>query len=168
MDFQSSTYAMRHAGTLHRQARGTDAAIAETQVWLQEHDWLMDVMRSDANVAPAFRMPDLISACVTLVLARPHGPAELFAYLSEQLVLRDPHTPRRMAQLWREQFECLRELQRSRANRHPNPRFQLDQLTTACVALVRALPQAAAQVYAQARQNMSARMTAQHGTAPPP
>ena len=33
--------------------------------------------------------------------------------------------------------EALLAVQRSPANRHPNPKFQLDQLTTACVALCR-------------------------------
>ena len=39
--------------------------------------------------------------------------------------------------MWRPQYELLLAVQRSPANRHPNPKFQLDQLTTACVALCR-------------------------------
>jgi len=167
---------MNHASAIHARhqkdgtshiARRPDNAVAETQLWEDEHDWLVSVMRSEDNVSPAFRIPDLIGACVALVMARPRGSAEIFGYVSEQLVLRDPRTPRRMAHMWREHFEWLRSLQRSPANRHPNPRFQLDQLTTACVALIRATPHAAKLIYEQARHNMCVRMAAQRGASPP-
>jgi hypothetical protein len=59
--------------------------------------------------------------------------------------------------MWRPQYEMLQELQRSPANRHPNPKFQLDQLTTACVALCRALDESGATVLSQARRNMAER-----------
>jgi hypothetical protein len=36
--------------------------------------------------------------------------------------------------MWRQQYDLLLAVQRSPANRHPHPKFQLDQLTTACVA----------------------------------
>ena len=39
----------------------------ETRLWLEEHDWLFTVLRSEGNVSPTFRFPDLISACVSLV-----------------------------------------------------------------------------------------------------
>jgi hypothetical protein len=55
----------------------------------------------------------------------------------------------------------LRALQMSEANRHPNPMFQLDQLTTACVALVRKSDSAAEQVLRQARRNVALRTARQ-------
>lgn len=59
--------------------------------------------------------------------------------------------------MWRPQYELLQAVQRSPANRHPNPKFQLDQLTTACVALARQIDDADARVLRQARLNMADR-----------
>ncbi len=89
------------------------------------------------NVSPTFRFPDLISACVSLVFVQDDAPARIFDFLGTQLVLRPPLTPRRRESMWRPQYDLLLAVQRSPANRHPNPKFQLDQLTTACVALCR-------------------------------
>ena len=41
----------------------------ETRLWLQEHDWLYDLLKSDRNLAPSFRCRDFISACVSAALA---------------------------------------------------------------------------------------------------
>ena len=68
-----------------------------------------------------------------------------------------PETPRRRESMWRQQYQLLLELQRSPANRHPNPKFQLDQLTTACVALCRGFDQSGDDILLQARRNMAAR-----------
>jgi hypothetical protein len=57
--------------------------------------------------------------------------------------------------MWRHQYQLLLDLQRSPANRHPNPKFQLDQLTTACVALCRAEDGSGAGILRQARRNMA-------------
>lgn len=59
--------------------------------------------------------------------------------------------------MWRQQYQLLLDLQRSPANRHPNPKFQLDQLTTACVALSRMQDASGMEVLMQARRNMAAR-----------
>jgi hypothetical protein len=138
----------------------------ETQLWFEEHDWLHALQRSPQNVSPTFRFPDLISACVSLVFADAAASARIFAYLGQDLVLRDPRTPRRREYLWREQFQMLRALQMSEANRHPNPMFQLDQLTTACVALVRQSDAAAEQVLRQARRNVALRTARQRESLP--
>jgi hypothetical protein len=53
----------------------------------------------------------------------------------------------------------LQDLQRSPANPHPNPKFQLDQLTTACVALVRFADLTGITVVRQARLNMASRQS---------
>src|SRR6218665_413695 len=117
--------------------------IIEARLWIEEYAWLHGILKSDANVCPTFRFPDLISAAVSLSLARPDGHEDIFRFLGTQLVLRPPSTARRRESMWRAQYEQLRGLQRSPANRHPNPNFQLDQLTTACVA--QAPPPAATQ-----------------------
>ena len=131
-----------HNTTLGRQTmspgdEGTRAqGVIETRIWIEEHDFLHGIYASPENTSPRFGFPDLISACVSLMFAQEDPAARIFGYLRSTLVLRDPETPRRRAELWRAQFELLLDLQRSPANRHPNPMYQLDQLTTACVALV--------------------------------
>ena len=129
----------------------------ETRLWLEEHEWLYELLRSDRNVSPTFRFPDLISACVSLVFLHEDAPARIFEFLGTQLVLRPPLTPRRRESMWLPQFELLLAVQRSPANRHPNPKFQLDQLTTACVALCRQFGDADGLVLRQARLNMADR-----------
>ncbi len=64
--------------------------------------------------------------------------------------------------MWRAQYMLLQDLQRSPANRHPNRKFQLDQLTTACVAPVRDADLTGMTVLRQARLNMASRQS------PPP
>lgn len=108
-------------------------------------------------MSPTFRFPDLISACVSLVFLHDDAPARIFDFLGTQLVLRPPLTPRRRESMWRPQYELLLAVQRSPANRHPNPKFQLDQLTTACVALCRQHEGADTLVLRQARLNMADR-----------
>lgn len=129
----------------------------ETRLWLEEHDWLYGLLRSDDNMSPTFRFPDLISACVSLVFLQEDAPSRIFDFLGTQLVLRPPQTPRRRESMWRQQYDLLLAVQRSPANRHPNPKFQLDQLTTACVALCRRCGDADALILHQARLNMADR-----------
>ena len=131
--------------------------VIETRLWLEEHTWLYRLLRSEDNVSPTFRFPDLISACVSLVFEHHDAPARIFRFLGTELVLRSPQTPRRRESMWRQQYQLLLEVQRSPANRHPNPNFQLDQLTTACVALCRTADGSGAAVLRQARCNMAKR-----------
>lgn len=130
----------------------------QTRLWLEEHEWLYSLLHSDNNVAPTFRLPDLISACVSLVFLHADAPTRIFDFLGTQLVLRAPHTPRRRESMWRQQYDLLLAVQRSPANRHPHPKFQLDQLTTACVALCRQFEEPDALVLRQARLNMAQRL----------
>lgn len=132
-------------------------SIVEARLWIEEYAWLYDILKSSANVCPTFRFPDLISAAVSLVLARPEGQMDIFHFLGTQLVLRPPTTARRRESMWRAQYEQLRDLQRSPANRHPNPNFQLDQLITACVAHAQRIDESGTQVLQQARLNMAER-----------
>ena len=131
--------------------------VVETRLWFEEHQWLLELMQHPTNASPKFRMPDLISACISLVFIRSFGVRELFEYLGTELVLRSPRTPRRKEALWRTQYELLLAIQLSAANQHPNPKFQLDQLTTACVALARKKQDATYNVLHQARINMADR-----------
>jgi hypothetical protein len=139
-------------------ASGRTQDTIETRLWLEEHNWLYALLKSEHNVSPTFRCPDLISACVSLVFAGDDAPARIFEFLGTELVLRPPHSPRRRESMWMPQYELLLAVQRSPANRHPNPKFQLDQLTTACVALGRKADPSGAQTLAQARINMANRM----------
>lgn len=141
-----------------RFAAGRTQDTIETRLWLEEHNWLYALLKSEHNVSPTFRCPDLISACVSLVFAGDDAPTRIFEFLGTELVLRPPHRPRRRESMWMPQYELLLAVQRSPANRHPNPKFQLDQLTTACVALSRKADPPGAQVLAQARINMANRM----------
>ena len=131
--------------------------VIETRLWLDEHDWLYKLLRSESNSSPTFRFPDLIAACVSLVFTQQNAPSRIFRFLGTQLVLRTPQSPRRRESMWRTQYELLLELQRSPANRHPNPKFQLDQLTTACVALCREDDESGTVILQQARRNMAER-----------
>jgi hypothetical protein len=129
----------------------------ETRLWIEEHDWLYALLKSEKNISPTFRFPDLISACVSIVFAGTEASDRIFGFLGAELVLRHPYSPRRRESMWSAQFDLLQALQRSPANRHPNPKFQLDQLTTACVALCRQTDPSGASVLQQARVNMSDR-----------
>ena len=132
----------------------------ETRLWLEEHEWLYGLLRSSDNVSPTFRFPDLISACVSLVFAQDDAAQRIFDFLGSQLVLRAPATPRRRESMWRQQYDLLLAVQRSPANRHPHPKFQLDQLTTGCIALARMDDPTGACTLRHARINIARRSAA--------
>ncbi|WP_038213978.1 hypothetical protein [Xenophilus azovorans] len=141
--------------------------VAETRLWMEEHNWLYALLRSSDNTAPTFRIPDLLSACVAIVFSRDDAAERIFGFLGTLLVMRPPSTPRRRESLWRAQYELLHDLQCSPANKHPNPKFQLDQLTTACVALCQHDDPSGAAVLRQARLNMVERHSGAHGAPRP-
>lgn len=153
----TATPTTRQYETAPRAVRISPQDVIETRLWLEEHAWLYRLLRCEANVSPTFRFPDLISASVSLVFTHPDAAASIFRFLGTELVLRPPETPRRRESMWRHQYQLLLDLQRSPANRHPNPKFQLDQLTTACVALCRAADGSGAGILRQARRNMAER-----------
>lgn len=142
---------------LQASAQARADGVVEARLWIEEYSWLYGILKSEANVCPTFRFPDLISAAVSLSLSRPDGHDCIFRFLGTQLVLREPTTARRRESMWQAQYEQLRELQRSPSNRHPHPNFQLDQLTTACVAQARLIDEAGTQLLLQARLNMAER-----------
>lgn len=135
-----------------------DKPTMTTLVWHEEHDWLITLQKRRDNVAPAFRLPDLISACVSLALADAQAPDSLFHFLGTTFLLRAPGMPRRRELMWTAQYDLLQHLQRSPANQHPYPRYQLDQFTTACVALCRQADPGGVTVLHEARRNMASRV----------
>ena len=135
-------------------------AIVMTRVWLVEHDWLHSVYASSANHSPKFRFPDLLSACIALVLASSDAMAALQRFLSTELGRRDGSAPRRSCHVWRRQFDELLREHRAAWNSHPNPKFELDAIATGCVAVVRAEHDPVRRVLTQARLNCAARAAA--------
>ena len=129
----------------------------DTYIWTDEYDFLRSLYDSADNTAPKFRFPDLISACVSLVFRDDDAAELIFDYLRSELVLRNPNTTRRREVMWKAQYNLLLDLQRSRANKHPYPQFQLDQFTTTCVALVRLAGDAQRRIFDQARKNTAGR-----------
>ncbi len=101
------------AGTVALDAEHPDTI--ETRLWLEEHEWLYGLLRSEDNVSPTFRFPDLISACVSLVFLHDDAATRIFDFLGTQLVLRSPLTPRRRESMWRQQYDLLLAVQRSPA-----------------------------------------------------
>jgi hypothetical protein len=136
-------------------------ATVDTYVWIDEYQFLYVIYDSVRNTSPRFRFPDLISACVSLVFMGENPAERIFDYLRSQLVLR-PDSERRREALWKPQYELLLGLQRSAENRHPHPQFQLDQFTTACVALVMKEDDCADKMRERARRNTAERTTMNH------
>ena len=110
----------------HNVVAAQPPAIVMTRVWMHEHDWLHSVYASHANQSPTFRFPDLLSACIELVLSRTESLARLQLFLSTELGARDPKSPRRTCHVWRRQFDELLREHRASWNSHPNPKFDLD------------------------------------------
>lgn len=128
-----------------------------TLVWLDEFEQLERIYHDADNHSPKFRTPDLVSACVSLVFAADDAADRIFHHVHTSLLLRDAGTPRHTAAMWRTQYELLLALQRSSRNRHPNPQFNLDHFTTACVHLALMKEDAKHLIFAHARQNTAKR-----------
>ena len=128
-----------------------------TLVWIDEFKRLETIYHDADNHSPKFRTPDLISACVSLVFVKENAADLIFKHVHTCLLLRDSDTPRHTAAIWRAQYELLLALQRSPRNRHPNPQFNLDHFTTACVHLALEHNDAKRLIFAHARQNTARR-----------
>src|SRR5207249_10812906 len=122
-----------------------------------QYDFLHSLYDCVATTSPKFPIPDLISACVSLVFHNDNAADLIFGYLRSELVLRNPDTTRRREAMWKAQYNLLLDLQRSRANKHPYQQFQLDQFTTTCVALIRLAGDAQRRIFDQARKNTAER-----------
>lgn len=131
-----------------------------TLVWMDEYERLDRIYHDADNHSPKFRTPDLISACITVVFTDNDATDRIFRHIHTRLLLRELDTPRHASEIWRTQYELLLALQRSPRNRHPNPRFNLDHFTTACVHLALERADAKHQILAHARQNTARRASA--------
>ena len=134
--------------------------IVTTLVWMDEYERLDQIYHDADNHSPTFRTPDLISASITVVFDDVDPADRIFRHVHTIMLLRDLDTPRHAAAIWRAQYELLLALQRSPRNRHPNPRFNLDHFTTACVHLALEQPEAKHRILAHARQNTARRALA--------
>jgi hypothetical protein len=131
-----------------------------TLVYPEEFEFLRGLYGSPGNASPRFRFPDLISACVSLVLDSFSDCEErIFKFLRTTLTDRNKggRPACRKGEIWHPQFLLLRELQGSKENRHPNPGWQLGDFTTACVALVMQSAVPEGRIFDQARQNSAER-----------
>ena len=112
------------------------------------------------NVSPTFRFPDLISACVSLVFAQDDAAARIFDFLGSAAGAALARRRRGGAsRCGASSTTCCWPCSARRPTATRNPKFQLDQLTTACVALCRQLERADTLVLQQARLNMADRST---------
>ena len=132
-------------------------ATIQTRVWIDEHDWLHRLFRTKHNTSPRFRLADLLSACVSIALSSDSCERSLVEYLVNEMTLRDPLSERRSCDMWQTQYELVLSAHRASWNRAPNPMFEIDQLTTACVAVVMRQPSNEVTVLHQARNNLRAR-----------
>ena len=148
-----------HTAATHRSAASSsrcDETIG-TLVWMEEFHQLDRLFNHQHNCSPKLRYPDLISACIARVFVQPEPAKHIFSFLHTQMVLRDQCMPRRQEEIWRAQYVLLLALQKSEMNRHPHPRFDLGQFTTACIALALQEEGAQAKIFEQARRNIAER-----------
>ncbi len=135
----------------------TSHGVVDINVLAADHEWLVGVLRDPVNKAPQFRMPDLLGACVGLVLALDYPEDSVFGKLRADVVLRSNGFPRRQSQLWATDFARLQEVQRSAHNKFPNPNFSLDEILSACVAIARELSSSNSDLFDRARINTANR-----------
>ena len=125
----------RHRSTELITGQDVGREVITTYLAQPEFEALHALYGSPLNMRPQFGMIDLISACIALV-ARQEYPGDLVILKARSdIALRAPGS-RKRCEIWQDQFRFLCEIQRSPANRSPNPKFDLGDLTTACVALV--------------------------------
>ena len=144
----------------HPIARDERASTFRTSVWIEEHDWLHQLYKSSTNTSPKFRIPDLLSACVALVLSQPENQRLLVAYLTTRHALRDPRCPGRSCEIFPAQFEQVLDAHRAAWNRFPNPMFEIEHILTGCVAVAMSMSNGGELVLRQARDNLIARSKA--------
>ena len=144
------------SGVVAPTQRASDVDTVGTLLDLAEWEFLHGLYHSGENASPKFAIPDLVSACVSLVFSEPVDAKQIvFEFVRTDFTLRSRAVkPRRCSiDIWRPQYEVLRSLQVSGDNRYPNPKFDLGDFTTACVALVMGCADAQAKILDQARKN---------------
>ena len=125
---------------------GNGVFIAEDEAW----------QRQRKLVAPAFHAMRIRAYAATMAdytreMVGRWQDGQVVALDKEltQLTLRNPRTERRSCDIWAVQFELVMAAHRAPWNRFPNPMFELDQITTACVAVAMSLPDGDALVLGQ-------------------
>lgn len=144
----------------HPIERDEHRSTVQTRVWLDEHDWLHQIFKSPGNTSPRFRLPDLLSACVSLALADASARQQLVEAIVTLHARHNSKCKRRSCDIFPAQFAQVKRAHGAPWNRFPNPMFDLDSITTGCVALAMAWPDGEARVLAQARANLFARTKA--------
>lgn len=144
---------------------GSGSGSVDARLLKEEHDWLVSISRDPANSSPKFRLPDLIGACVTIVFEQDDPLDVIFHILHSTVILRGSDAARRQERIFEGDFTSLQEIQRSPANRYPNPCFSLDQIVSACVAYVRTQGVEARDLFDRARANTARRALPPHGSA---
>lgn len=141
-----------------RATRSLNAASFAVSAYVisEEHEWLMSLLRDEANSSPQFRVPDLIGACVSLVFEQQDPSSAIFHVLRSDVVLRST-AARRQEKIWRADFDRLQAIQRSAHNRYPHPNFSLDLILSACIAIVRNSATASSELFQRARTNTAER-----------
>lgn len=117
---------------------------------------------SGQNRSPRFSMTDLTSACVSLAF-KIEDAAGLVIREARSVIAREGRVERLRCDLWPQQFDVLRDLQRSRENRSPNPHCDLGDLTTACIAMARSVQDAPVRILHEARLNLAGRIGVEAG-----
>lgn len=140
-------------------AEGVGQTVA-TLLYEEEFEQLLTIYNSKDNERPRFAFPDLISSCISLTFDAHVNPSlPIFEFVRTNLSLRNctGNQKRRKEDIWRAQYALLRSLQLSRENQYPNPKFDLGDLTSACVALAVSMPDAPNTILSQARRNSAQR-----------
>ncbi len=101
--------------------------VVETRLWLEEHNWLYALLCNESNVAPTFRIPDLLSACVALVFTRGDAAERIFGFLEiraeiDELIAVFPYSGVDLAVLVFRQIEIA-------GNGHIPPREEIPSLS---------------------------------------
>lgn len=134
-----------------------DGAPVATYIQLGEFTFLRELYGSSENTCPQFSLADLTSACVSIVLEAPDPVYRVICRARSDLAQRARGDHRFQTHLWSAQFAQLRDVQRSAVNRSPHPKFDLGDLTSACIAIVMARPECEQQILRVARANLAAR-----------
>jgi hypothetical protein len=142
---------------LHSPSAGNGRRVSETVITFlgnPEFEFVHRLFHSAINTRPQFSVVDLTSACIALVeqLSQPSG---LVIQRARGDVAHRASGRRMQVGLWPREFEFLRNIQRSPVNRAPHPRFDLSDLTTACVAIVMEMDQACELIRAAAQHRLA-------------
>lgn len=140
---------VRRAASTH----AVNGEVTRTFVRRDQHDFVFGMLRDTRNQSPRFSLVDLTSACVSIAAQLPEALQTLIRKARGEFASPVEPCDRLSVALWPSQFLWLREVQKSPANNYPNPKFDLGDLTSACIALARQNA-SVDEVLAAARRNL--------------